>query len=129
MRGKKRYAQNKRKRQHYISPLFDDHGYPHPGDEWESLLPDVKEGRLIRKRKHSAPNLTSIDHNFGEEFDESKHGNMLRSDLKISHLTPAQQSALTSVVKRYWHVVSKKGVTTPVKDYVCEIDTGSARPI
>ena len=73
--------------------------------------------------------MGAIDPNFGEKFDESKHGNMLRSDLKISHLTPAQQSALTSVVKRYWRVFSKRGVTTPIKDYVCEIDTGSAQLI
>ena len=36
---------------------------------------------------------------------------------------------MIAVIKKYWRVFSKQGVTTPVKDYECEIDTGDAKPI
>ena len=54
---------------------------------------------------------------------------MLKEELKIAHLTSFQQSVLTAVIKKYWRVFSKEGVTTPVKDYECEIDTGDAKPM
>ena len=93
------------------------------------MLPDIKNGRLIRKRKHSPPNIQDVDPSFGEDYDEAKHGDTLRTELNVAHLTPFQQSILTAVIKKYWRVFSKKGVTTPVKDYGCEVDTGSARLI
>ena len=71
----------------YVSPLFDDRGHPNPQDEWESMLPEVKAGRLLRKRRHKPPKLDEIDPNFGEEYDESKHGQMLKDELNISHLS------------------------------------------
>ena len=92
------------------------------------MLPEVKAGRLIRKRKHPAPPLTDIDPNFGVEYDDSKHSDLLRKHLDVSHLTPPQQLVLTNLIKKYWRVFSKEGVTTPVKDYECEIDTGDAKP-
>jgi len=93
------------------------------------MLPDVKDGRLLRKRVHDPPKLQEIDPDFGEEYDEAKHGEILRAELNISHLTPMQKEILTAVIKKYWRVFSKKGVTKPVKGYECEIDTGNAKPI
>jgi len=93
------------------------------------MLPEVKAGRLIRKRKHIAPPLTDIDPNFGVEYDELLHGTMLRTELDVSHLTPPQQAILTALIKKYWRVFSKEGVTTPVKYYECKIDTGDAKPV
>ena len=122
-------ASIKKKRKRFLSPLFDDRGHPDPHDEWDSLLPDVKAGRLIRKRKHAAPSLTNIDPNFGEEYDDAKHGAILQAELDVSHLEPFQQNILVAVIKKYWRVFSKEGVTVPVKDYECEIDTGNAKPI
>ena len=43
-----------------------------------SLLLEVKAGRLIRKRRHDPPKLRDVDPNFGEEYDEAKHGKVLR---------------------------------------------------
>ena len=100
-RGSKGRRPAKRKKFSYLSPLFDDHGFPHPQDEWETLLPEVKAGRLIRKRLHTPPKLHGIDPAFGVEFDEMKHGQMLKDELKISHLTSAQQFILTALIKRY----------------------------
>ena len=93
------------------------------------MLPEVKAGRLIRKRVHDPPKIQDVDPNFGEEYDDAKHGEILRAELDIAHLTEFQQSVLTAVIKKYWRVFSKKGVTMPVKDYECEIDTGDAAPI
>ena len=93
------------------------------------MLPEVKAGCLLRKGKHNSPNLQDIDPNFGEVYDENEHGEILRAELTIAHLTTFQQSVLTTVVNKYWRVFSKNGVTTPVKDYKCEMDTGNARPI
>ena len=51
------------------------------------MLPEVKAGRLIRKRHHDPPGLRGVDPSFGEEYDEAKHGKVLRDELKIEHLT------------------------------------------
>ena len=93
------------------------------------MLPEVKDGRLLRKRKHNSPNLHDIDPDFGEVYDENKHGENLRAELAIAHLTTFKQYVITAVVNNYWHMFSKKGVTTQVKYYKCEIDTWNARPI
>ena len=63
------------------------------------MLPEVKTGRLIRKRHHDPQGLRDVDPNFGEERDEAKHGKVLRYELKIEHLTEFQQEILTAVVK------------------------------
>ena len=119
----------KRKLQNYVIPLFDDRGHPIPQEYWGSILPEVKDGRLLRKRKHNSPNLHDIDPDFGEVYDENKHGEILLAELTIAHITTVQKSVLTKVVKKYWRMFSKKGVTTTVKDYECEIDTDNARSI
>ena len=126
---KHRKSKSKKRPNNYVSPLFHDRGHPHPQDDWESMLPEVKAGRLIRKRRHPAPPLTDIDPNFGVEYDESVHGSMLREHLDVAHLTPPRQLELTNLIKKYWRVFCKEGVPLPVKDYECEIDTGNARPI
>ena len=65
------------------------------------MLPEVKNGRLIRKRLHDPPKLQALDPDFGEEYDEAKHGDTLRSELNIAHLTPSQRSMLTAIIKKY----------------------------
>ena len=93
------------------------------------MLPEVKYGRLLRKRKHNSPNLQGIDLDFGEVYEDNKYGEILRAGITISCLTTVQQSVLTEVLKKYWRMFIKKGVTIPVKYYECEIDTGNANPI
>ena len=69
-----------------------------------------------------------MDPNFGEEFNLATHGPEL-DQISLSHLTISQQSTLKSLLQKDWRIFSKKGVTVPVKDYQCEIDTGNARPV
>ena len=54
------------------------------------MLPEVKAGRLLRKRRHEAPKLDDVGPNFGEEYNEAKHGQMLKDELNISHLSVHQ---------------------------------------
>ena len=119
----------KTKRKRYLNPLFDDRGYPDRQNDWEDILPRGQSGPLIRKRKYAAPDTTSIDPAFGEEYDPVKHLDHLTSDLNIAHLSITHRERLTSLVNKYYRVFSKAGVITPVKDYVCDIDTGSTIPI
>ena len=93
------------------------------------MIREVKAGRLLRKRKHNSPNLQDIDPDFGDIYDKNKHGEILRAELTIAHLTTVQQSVLTAGIKKYWHVFRKKGVTTLVKYYECKIDNGNVTPI
>ena len=72
------------------------------------MLPEVKNGRLIRKQLHDPPKLQALDPDFGEDYDEAKHGDTLRAELNIAHLTPAQRSTLTAVIKKYWRVFRKR---------------------
>ena len=44
-RGRKTPKARRKVRKKYISPLFDDRGFPNPQDEWESMLPDVEGGQ------------------------------------------------------------------------------------
>jgi hypothetical protein len=71
----------------------------------------------------------SIDPDFNVPYDEAKHGDYLREAHKLDHLTPAQQAELTAIVKEYWGVFNPEGMSTPVLDYECNIDTGTASPI
>ena len=73
------------------------------------MLPEVKAGHLLRKRKHNSPNLQYIDPDFGEVHDENKYCETLCAELTIAHLTTVHQSVLTAVVKKYWRVFRKKG--------------------
>jgi hypothetical protein len=100
-RSKKGTAATKCARRHYVSPLFDNRGYPYPQNDWESMLPDVKSGRLVRKRLRDPPKLQDIDPDSGEEYNEAKNGDILRAELLIAHLTPHQRSISTAVVKKY----------------------------
>ena len=118
-----------RRKHKYISPLFDDRGFPDAQTDWELMIPEVDAGRLIRKRIHNAPSLDDIDPHFGVAYDEATHGGMLRDELDIAHLSPSEQVILTTLIKKYWRVFCKEGVTRPVRNYECEIDTGAARPI
>ena len=61
------------------------------------MLPEVKAGHLIRKRKYAAPPLVDIDPNFVVEYNEDIHGKMLCDELNVSHLPSSQQTTLTAL--------------------------------
>jgi hypothetical protein len=60
---------------------------------------------------------------------EELHGKKLRSELDLSHLDNHVRSLVYCLIQKYWSVFDDEGQFLPVKDYSCEIDTGTARPI
>ena len=117
---------SKSKRKRHV--FFDDHGYPDPRFDWEEVLP-ISGSSVLRKRLHPAPPLDSIDPAFNTTYNEAIHGEKLQSQLQLSHLPQAQQLCVLALVKKYWAVFDDKGVSVPVLDYECHIDTGSHPPI
>jgi hypothetical protein len=49
--------------------------------------------------------------------------------LNLSHLDAPLCAHIYHLIQKYWSVFDDKGQFIPVKDYSCEINTGSARPI
>ena len=58
-------------------------------------------GPILRKRKHPALPLDAIDPTFNCQFDESKHGELLRETLDVAHLKPDIAERLVALVKKY----------------------------
>ena len=98
-------------------------------DEFDNLLHNIDGGTILRKRRHPAPNLDAIDPAFACSYDEAKHGERLKTELKISHLDDETQAAILALVRKYSSVFDYDGVNVPIKDYECIIDTGRHRPI
>ena len=109
--------------------FIDDRGFPDPSAEYDDLIASVDGGSILRKLKHPTPPLDVVDPSFNVQFDDSIHGEYLRKNLDLSHLDPATQNALTSLIKKYWAVFDESTYFVPVKHYECVIDTGTARPI
>ncbi len=53
----------------------------------------------------------------------------MRNDMDLSHLNPALQEQIYTIICEYWSVFDEKGVFVLVRNYKCGIDTQSARPI
>lgn len=110
--------------------FIDDRGFPDQSDELDTLLHSMDGEPILRKRRHPAPALDDIDPAFDFKYDETLHGAQFREDFTPSpRLTPSQNEALANLIKKYWAVFDHRGLFVPVKDYVCDIDTGSAKPI
>lgn len=70
-----------------------------------------------------------LDPSFDVPYDEAKYGDYLRDSLKIDHLSATQQAQLISLIKRKWGVFRPEGMSIPVADYECHIDTGTSPPV
>ena len=112
-----------------VNSFIDNRGFPDQSEEFDNVLHGVHGGNILRKRRHPAPPIDQVDDAFFDVYNESKHGEKLRSQLKIDHLQPEAQQQVIALVKKYWSVFSDKGLNVPVKDYECTIDTGSAAPV
>lgn len=109
--------------------FFDDRGFPDVSDEFDYLLHRTGGGKVIRKRLHPSPRIDEVDEQFNVQYEDARHGDKLRRELIIDHLTSTQQEQLVALIKKYWAIFDDTGLFIPVKDYECVIDTGSARPI
>lgn len=92
------------------------------------MLEEPNYGKVLSRRRRQHEMRQTIDPKFNVKYDEGKHGDYLRENLKISHLTPQQQVELTELIIKFWPVFRPEGMSIPVRDYACHIDTGSAKP-
>ena len=125
-----RLAQKPKRQKQVHNVFFDDRGFPDQSDEYDYLLHTVDGRPILRKLLHPAPALDGkIDSQFLSVFDPAVHETQMREDLDLSHLAVDMQEQVYGLVREYWSVFDTKGVTVPVKNYECIIDTGTARPI
>jgi hypothetical protein len=124
-------APKPKRRKHMSNVFLDNKGFKNLSDDYDHVLRDINGGPILWKLRHPAPALDAdVDPVFHAPFDPSKHEDLMRKDLNLSHLEPTLQERIYAIIWKYWSVFSKKGgVFAPVKNYECVIDTGSGRPI
>ena len=71
----------------------------------------------------------TLDPTFNVPFDDARDAQYLRDNLRIAHLSVDRQNQITSLIKRKWGVFRPEGMSIPVLDYKCNIDTGTAPPV
>jgi hypothetical protein len=106
--------------------FFDNWGFPNESDEYNTLLHNTKGGVILQKKKFLTPPIDIVDPVFNWEYSDELHGDKLQTDLDVCHLSPEHAAALINVIKKYWCVFDKRGTFTPVCNYECIIDTGTA---
>ena len=70
-----------------------------------------------------------IDPSFDHPFIQEEHDDIMRKKVDLSHLDLNLQSQVYDLIREFWPVFDERGVFVPVKNYECDIDTGTARPI
>jgi hypothetical protein len=80
-------------------------------------------------KKSPTPPIDVDNPTFNHIFSKELHCELLRSQLDLSHLLPEDTNTLLAVIKEYWCVFNKCGTFTPICNYQCVIDTGTAKPI
>ncbi len=90
---------------------------------------NIDGGVILCKKKHPQQNLDVDDPLFNYKFDEALHAVKIKSKLSIGHLLPADAAEVVDLIIKYWSVFDKRGTFTPIVDYKCVIDTGTATPI
>ncbi len=109
--------------------FYNDRRFPDQSDEFDHLLHNIDGGVILCKKKHPQPPFDVNDPTFNYKIDESLHGDKIKSKLSVNHLLPANAAEVVALIKQYWAVFDKQGTFTPVRDYECVIDTGTAAPI
>lgn len=121
-------VERRRKGRRKPNVFLDNRGHADPQQDWE-WLQEADFGKILRRRRRLHDIPTQLDPSFNVQFDEAKHGAYLRDKLKIDHLPADKQAQLVDLIKRKWGVFNPEGMSIPVLDYECNIDTGSAAPI
>jgi hypothetical protein len=110
--------------------FLDDRGFPDQSNNYDHVLHGVDGGPIPQKLRHPQPDLkVPVNPSYHLPFVAKKHKALMRKDMDLSHLNPALQEKIHTIICEHWSVFDKKGVFVPVKNYECVIDTGSARPI
>ena len=121
-------VERRRKGKKRPNVYLDDRGRADWQQDYE-WLEEPHFGQILSKRVRQHDISDEIDPLFDVPFNEQIHGDYLRECLKVDHLPPDHRAQLTALIIEFWGVFNPDGVNIPVKDYECNIDTGSASPI
>ena len=121
-------VERRRKGKKRPNVYLDNRGHADWQQDYE-WLEEPHYGQVLSKRVRQHAIRNDTDPLFNIPFDESKHGDYLRECLKIDHLSPERQAQVKAIIIEYWGVFNPEGVSIPILDYECNIDTGSAAPI
>ncbi len=93
------------------------------------MLHGIDGSPILWKLRHPQPDLNApINPLYYLPFISEKHEAKMRKDMDLSHLPPALQEKLYSIIREHWLVFEEKGIFVPVKNYKCMIDTEWAQP-
>ncbi len=125
-----RVAPKLKRRKCTNSIFLDNRGFKDLSDEYDHVLHDIDGGPILWKLRHPAPALNAnVDPAFHAPVVPAMHEALMRKGLDLSHLDPALQDKICTIIWKYWSVFDEKGVFVPVKNYECVINTGMAQPI
>jgi hypothetical protein len=79
--------------------FYDDCGFLHELDAYDHILHNIDDGVVLRKKHFDAPALDEDNLVFNYEFSQVTHGNWLKTELDLSHLTPKDGAKLTALIK------------------------------
>jgi hypothetical protein len=110
--------------------FLDDRGFADQSNNYNHVLHGVDRGPILQKLCHPQPDLDApINSSNYLPFVAEKHKALMHNDMDLSHLNPALQKQIYTIIHEYWSVFNKKGVFVLVRNYECVIDTGYARLI
>ena len=81
--------------------FYDDCGFPNQSDDFNHLLHNIDGCIILCKKKHPQPPLGIDDPTFNYKFDDTLHGDKIKTKLSIDHLLPADAAAVVALIKRY----------------------------
>ncbi len=98
--------------------FLDDRGFPDQSNDYDHVLHGVDGGPIFRKLRHPQPDLkAAVDPLYYLTFVVKKHKTLMRKDMDLSHLNPALQEKIYTIIHGHWSVFDKKGVFVPMKNY------------
>jgi hypothetical protein len=110
--------------------FLDDIGFPDQSDNYDHVLHGVDGGPILWNLHHPQTDLEApVNPSYYLPFVTKKHKALMHKNMDLSHLNPALQEKIYTIICERWSVFDKKGVFASVKNYECVIDTGSAWPI
>jgi hypothetical protein len=119
-----------KRRKHLQNVFLDNRGFADQSDDYNHVLHGVDGGPILWKLCHPQPDLGApVDSSYYSPFVTEKHKALMHNDMDLSHLNPALQEQIYTIIHEYWSVFDEKGVFVPARNYECVIDTKSPRPI
>ncbi len=79
--------------------FYNNHGFPDESNAYDHLLHNVDGGVVLCKKKFDAPALDQDDPKFNHIFSKADHGERLKNELDLLHLSPKQRAKLANLIK------------------------------